>query len=639
MSDRASQRSRKTRRKESILAPALFPFLAVMVCTIGALVFILTIAVTNAAQSAKLEVETVRQKIQDEGAFVAAATDDLLAQRDELRESIDRAREQLTHLDQHIDEIALQIEGLEQQAKIISAQSDVKTNNDQLEVESQQAKIAALKAEMSTLESIVAELEKETKTAKKAFSIIPYAGPNGTARRPIYLECTAEGVIIQPEGKLLTLQDLSPPHGPGNPLDACLRTIRRELQRSDGNSYIATPYPLLLVRPTGITSYSLARSAMAAWDDQHGYELIEADLPLAFPSSLPGMSTELDAVLAKSRTRQREIVAAMPRNYRSGLGSVDEPRDLAVEYGDESKAGSATARDLRPGERFIPVASGSQWPVVSSSGGSAGALAMPASLNSSSGSPNNTRPFEQSPKEAATSIVGGRSAIGQTASSSGSDDVGENGLQASTESYAGSNKGSAQSDQLAQAGGNPLSSSQSGAGASAPTSGPGDASEQLDAETRAELAKNGSQNQGSPSSESSSSESGRPSNSKPPNSASNSSIAKNLGQGWALQRKQLSSTPVSRTIEMRVESDRWLIVDARDPTKIETTIMLNEGPAACASQLSKAVKDRIDQWGIAVANGYWVPVIEIKPIGNSNWALAQLNAMLEDSGVIIKVRP
>ena len=61
-------------------------------------------------------------------------------------------------------------------------------------------------------------------------------GPHGTRRRPIYIECTLEGIIIQPEGFVLLPDDFHGPLGPGNPLDAALRTIREHLAQGGGKA-------------------------------------------------------------------------------------------------------------------------------------------------------------------------------------------------------------------------------------------------------------------------------------------------------------------------------------------------------------------------------------------------------------------
>ena len=106
------------------------------------------------------------------------------------------------------------------------------------------------------------------------------------------------------------MRDLLPPHGPGNPLDAALRTIRSEFAPSN-HALTSTAYPLLLVRPSGIKSYSLARQAMTGWDDQFGYELLEEELDLTFPQSTPGLERKIQAALVQARQRQAALAMAI----------------------------------------------------------------------------------------------------------------------------------------------------------------------------------------------------------------------------------------------------------------------------------------------------------------------------------------
>ena len=174
------------------------------------------------------------------------------------------------------------------------------------------------------LAEATAELEEkidDPEGDKPIFAIIPYQGTNGTHRRPIYLECTAEGVVIQPEGVRVSLKDLEPPYGPGNPLDAAIRRARAEFPPSNG-AVTSTAYPLLVVRPSGIESYSMARAALSGWDDQFGYELISENLELAFPASVPGMKAKLTQAIELARERQAALVMAMPNQYRqASLGN------------------------------------------------------------------------------------------------------------------------------------------------------------------------------------------------------------------------------------------------------------------------------------------------------------------------------
>ena len=54
-----------SKRRGDNTAPALFPFLAVLLCTIGALVLILVLTVANSHASAKREVEDTIADVKD----------------------------------------------------------------------------------------------------------------------------------------------------------------------------------------------------------------------------------------------------------------------------------------------------------------------------------------------------------------------------------------------------------------------------------------------------------------------------------------------------------------------------------------------------------------------------------------------
>ena len=177
-------------------------------------------------------------------------------------------------------------------------------------------RIEELRKEIETKKTELAEELAKKKDQSPAFSIIPYDGPNGTSRRPVYIECRETGVVIQPEGIAISIEDLGPPHGPGNPLDAALRVLRNAYQARDANYGITIPpYPLLIVRPDGIHSYALARAAMSGWDDQFGYELIDADMQIAYPDGVPRVAEELNQVIAAAQQRRRGLIAALPARY------------------------------------------------------------------------------------------------------------------------------------------------------------------------------------------------------------------------------------------------------------------------------------------------------------------------------------
>ena len=164
------------------------------------------------------------------------------------------------------------------------------------------------------------------------YAIVPYDGPNGTHRRPIYLECTSEGVVIQPEGILLPVQRLSQVRsGPAIRSDAALRAIREYYARLGPTGSQGEPYPLLIVRPGGVESYAMARAAMRSWDDEFGYELIDETMQLKYPGrrSHAG-TTAAERSIVDARSRQAILAAAMPSRFeqkaRSRLRGLAHPR-------------------------------------------------------------------------------------------------------------------------------------------------------------------------------------------------------------------------------------------------------------------------------------------------------------------------
>lgn len=309
---RAQRRNRPARGEN--LAPALFPFLAVLVCTMGALVLILVLVVSQASASANRPTPA-DEKLLEASDSVHLMSEEMIAQRDRQQEEIERRRLELTAVEDHISRLVTELEHYREMAKAL----DSRLEQSESERAEQLRKVNDLESKIELEKEQLEKLKEKSKGNSPAFAIFPYQGKNGTTRRPIYLECVEAGVIIQPEGTLVSINDLKPPFGPGNPLDASLRLIRSEFQKLDPSSSSGvSPYPLLLVRPNGIKSYVLARAAMAGWDDQFGYELLDQNMPLAFPPTIPGLANQLETNLVIARERQIALAAAMPRRYAGG---------------------------------------------------------------------------------------------------------------------------------------------------------------------------------------------------------------------------------------------------------------------------------------------------------------------------------
>ncbi|MCA9158929.1 MAG: hypothetical protein KDA72_11410 [Planctomycetales bacterium] len=310
--------SRASRQRDS-LAPSLFPFLAVLLCTMGALVLILMLVVSAAHASALQIAKQSTQQTEEVESQLALANHGFQKQLTEARLELEKKRLGLQHLESHIQELLDEVEQLKCTAELAEADEQ----SDEAEQQAQADAISLLEKQLlEASEKLKQKLDKPDGD-KPIFAIIPYDGPNGTHRRPIYLECIEQGIRIQPEGILLRTEDLEPPYGPGNPLDAALRTIRTQYAPAN-HAVTSTAYPLLIVRPSGIRSYAMARAAMSGWDDQFGYELMGDDVELTFPDGEPGLSDKIVRALELARERQAALILAMPQKYR-GLSQRDRP--------------------------------------------------------------------------------------------------------------------------------------------------------------------------------------------------------------------------------------------------------------------------------------------------------------------------
>ena len=208
-------------------------------------------------------------------------------QRDQVKEQMARKRLELSHLEEHIRELERRWRELQEAAADL-----------QRRIQGQDAGQEASRAELEQLQQEVRAAQEALEAAKNkvakrptSYAIVPYDGPNGTRRRPIYIECTAQGVILQPEGIVLGAKDFDGPLGPGNPLDAALRGIREYYAQAGLLGSQGEPYPLLIVRPGGVEAYAAARTAMRTWDDEFGYELVDETMQLKYPEPDPVVAT------------------------------------------------------------------------------------------------------------------------------------------------------------------------------------------------------------------------------------------------------------------------------------------------------------------------------------------------------------
>lgn len=325
-------------RRRRGLSPTLFPFLAVLICTLGTLILLLALVAENATdvvaeqdapkeggeeagEMMQLSAETVESMIEAEKFRV----EKLVAFRDSQTADLEKRRDQLAHLEDHIRRLREQLKRISDEVESAMAETGA-------EDAPKTADLVMLHEQIEAERQALEELRSRSSHQTPRVVIVPHEGPNGTDRRPIYLECTADGVTIWPEGSKISnvqLQDTTPS---ANPLDAALRAIRYHTTHNYGDPM--PPYPLLVVRPGGIESYAAARKAMQDWDDQFGYELVPAEVELAFqpadPELKPRIELAIREAVLKQETRQRIAGGSYGGGVLRGQGAAPAGRRRAM---------------------------------------------------------------------------------------------------------------------------------------------------------------------------------------------------------------------------------------------------------------------------------------------------------------------
>jgi hypothetical protein len=360
-----SQRRSRCRAGPSV---SLFPFLAVLICTMGALVPLL-LAIARQARLQALQEATAKaaqQQVdaQSERELAEWRINELRGSRALAQAQLTKARLALGHVENHARQVRQQAAELRSS---LEAMKDASSQGGRRRAELQR-ELRQVRSDLSRAERQLAGAEQDAKNRPKSYAVIPYEGPHGTYRRPIYIECCADRVILRPEGVGLVESDFEEPLEPDNPLERALRAAREMLLaqkkiKGDGSD---EPYPLLLVRPDGIPAYYVAREAMKSWKSEIGYELIGQDWELEFPKPDAEMERAMRGAVAEAREerRQRAILLATlsggqrRASYRAapGGGVIQETGTA----GPDGLAATPRAAGLSPGTQF---------------GGSAGSMA------------------------------------------------------------------------------------------------------------------------------------------------------------------------------------------------------------------------------------------------------------------------
>lgn len=295
----------------------MFPFLDALICTMGALLVLLHAFASHDQTQVKKAVaarqEAQRIEEQDEIELQEWRAGHLTEARKKTQAKLAEERLRLAHIEDHQRRLE------EQLRKLQVAAQELERAGSETTAEKQQnaAALEETKGKLAAARAAVDEARQKGKHQDVSYSIIPFEGRNSTQRRPIYIECRENLIILQPEGIELTPRDFIGFFGPGNPLASALRAQSEYFSRqAPPGQTPEEPYPLLLVRPDGVSAYYAARAALDSWGNEFGYELVGADWDLKFPERDRLLGELTQRVVSEARERHREYILSSPQVAR-----------------------------------------------------------------------------------------------------------------------------------------------------------------------------------------------------------------------------------------------------------------------------------------------------------------------------------
>jgi hypothetical protein len=348
---------------------SLFPFLAVLVCAMGALIFLLVVTTRQirlqaVARIQQMEIEQplvidlspdeeeqaaepvvsiepepteteppepdlpliVQDEPIDHEAKWKAIVIDLRERRDRQQERLERERRRLAEIEElakaRADRLAESQSRLEaiQQAR---RQALVGQQN----IRDQRVELAALAAES---EQRLQQVRVRRSREKNQYTFLPFDSETGTTRRPILIECTESSIRFIPEDIALRPQDLLGFDERINPLLAGSRALMHYWtawnymqKRTDDEP---KPYVLLIVRPNGSIAFYLARKFLQNLDQPFGYELVEEDFQLALPEADPHAQKACRDAIEELLAERESLEVQLAEGQVSGRGLL-VPKD------------------------------------------------------------------------------------------------------------------------------------------------------------------------------------------------------------------------------------------------------------------------------------------------------------------------
>ena len=111
------------------------------------------------------------------------------------------------------------------------------------------------------------------------------------------------------------------------------------------------------------------------------------------------------------------------------------------------------------------------------------------------------------------------------------------------------------------------------------------------------------------------------------------SLADKRGHNWGLPQSNSGLTAVQRPIRLACLADRYVILPDKGQWSSPIVVLVEGSPVDEVDSLVKRIHQVIEGWGIAVAGGYWKPVLHVDVAQGGQERFEELRILLQDSGL------
>ncbi|RMF39837.1 MAG: hypothetical protein D6753_12905 [Planctomycetota bacterium] len=107
---------------------------------------------------------------------------------------------------------------------------------------------------------------------------------------------------------------------------------------------------------------------------------------------------------------------------------------------------------------------------------------------------------------------------------------------------------------------------------------------------------------------------------------------------WTWKQIPPGHTAVVRPIRIHCFADRWIVIPDDGNLDRAVTIPANLPIEQRGMQVATAVDQMVRRWGMAVAGGYWKPVLEVDVAAGAEAQYRVLEALMRRAGLEITAR-